>query len=140
MPLATNFLCCILLILACTVQPPSVPENDRTVTAVEYSDDWNLITIYLDGAVAPKTNNISRAMTANNARRGFDCFFLQCPRKLLKDGNIDTVIGLPANLFFSTGILVCIIVLKKCKKHNDILFINAAEYFEKGKRQDTMNF
>jgi len=36
--------------------------------------------------------------------------------KLLKDGNIDTVIGLPANLFFSTGIPVCILVLKKCKK------------------------
>jgi type I restriction-modification system DNA methylase subunit len=28
--------------------------------------------------------------------------------KLLKDGNIDTVIGLPAKLFFSTGIPVCI--------------------------------
>ena len=36
--------------------------------------------------------------------------------KLLKDGHIDTVIGLPANLFYSTGIPVCILVLKKCKK------------------------
>lgn len=35
--------------------------------------------------------------------------------KLLKDGNIDAVIGLPANLFFSTGIPVCILVLKKAK-------------------------
>jgi type I restriction enzyme M protein len=56
--------------------------------------------------------------------------------KLLKDGNIDTVIGLPANLFFSTGIPVCILVLKKCKKPDDVLFINAAEHFEKGKRQN----
>jgi type I restriction enzyme M protein len=56
--------------------------------------------------------------------------------KLLKDGNIDTVIGLPPNLFFSTGIPVCILVLKKCKKPDDVLFINAAEYFEKGKRQN----
>ena len=54
--------------------------------------------------------------------------------KLLKDGHIDTVIGLPANLFFSTGIPVCILVLKKCKKPDDVLFINAAEHFEKGKR------
>jgi len=54
--------------------------------------------------------------------------------KLLKDGNIDTVIGLPPNLFFSTGITVCIIILKKCKKPDDILFINASEHFEKGKR------
>jgi type I restriction enzyme M protein len=58
--------------------------------------------------------------------------------KLLKDGNIDTVIGLPANLFFSTGIPVCILVLKKCKKPDDVLFINASEHFEKGKRQNKL--
>ncbi len=58
--------------------------------------------------------------------------------KLLKDGHIDTVIGLPANLFYSTGIPVCILVLKKCKKPDDILFINAAEHFEKGKRQNLL--
>ncbi len=58
--------------------------------------------------------------------------------KLLKDGNIDTVIGLPSNLFFSTGIPVCILVLKKCKKYDDVLFINAAEHFEKGKRQNKL--
>jgi type I restriction enzyme M protein len=59
-------------------------------------------------------------------------------RKLLEDGNIDTVIGLPANLFFSTGIPVCILVLKKCKKPDDVLFINASEHFEKGKRQNQL--
>lgn len=48
------------------------------------------------------------------------------------------VIGLPANLFFSTGIPVCILVLKKCKKPDDVLFINAAEHFEKGKRQNQL--
>ena len=58
--------------------------------------------------------------------------------KLLKDGHIDTIIGLPANLFFSTGIPVCILVLKKCKKHDDVLFINAAEHFEKGRRQNQL--
>jgi len=58
--------------------------------------------------------------------------------KLLKDGNIDTVIGLPSNLFFSTGIPVCILVLKKCKKEDDVLFINASgdENFAKEKRQN----
>lgn len=59
-------------------------------------------------------------------------------KKLLKDGNIDTVIGLPANLFFSTGIPVCILVLKKCNKHDDVLFINASEHFEKEKRQNKL--
>ncbi len=60
--------------------------------------------------------------------------------KLLKDGHIDTVIGLPANLFYSTGIPVCILVLKKCKKPDNVLFINASgpENFEKGKRQNRL--
>ena len=56
--------------------------------------------------------------------------------KLLKDNNIDTVIGLPSNLFFSTGIPVCILVLKKCKKEDDVLFINASEHYKKEKRQN----
>ena len=61
-------------------------------------------------------------------------------KKLLNDGNIDAVIGLPSNLFYSTGIPVCILVLKKCKKYDDVLFINASssENFEKGKRQNTL--
>jgi type I restriction enzyme M protein len=58
--------------------------------------------------------------------------------KLLQDNNIDTVIGLPSNLFFSTGIPVCILVLKKCKKFDDVLFINASEHFEKMKRQNRL--
>ena len=58
--------------------------------------------------------------------------------KLLKDGNIDAVIGLPANLFFSTGIPVCILVLKKCKYADDVLFINASAFYEKGKRQNLL--
>ena len=59
-------------------------------------------------------------------------------KKLLEDDNIDAVIGLPANLFYSTGIPVCILVLKKCRKNDRILFINASgeEHYEKGKRQN----
>lgn len=56
--------------------------------------------------------------------------------KLLQDGHIDTVIGMPANLFYSTGIPVSILVLKRCKRPDDVLFINASEQFEKGKRQN----
>ena len=59
-------------------------------------------------------------------------------RKLLEDGHIDTVIGLPSNLFYSAGIPVCILVVKKCKKPDDVLFINASEGFEKGKRQNQL--
>ena len=60
-------------------------------------------------------------------------------RKLLDDGHIDTIIGLPANLFYSTGIPVCILVLKKCKNFDNVLFINASEHFEKGKRQNFLS-
>lgn len=60
-------------------------------------------------------------------------------RKLLKDNHIDTIIGLPSNLFYSTGIPVCILVLKKCKKEDDVLFVNASEHFDKEKRQNRLS-
>ena len=69
-------------------------------------------------------------------RRGAEARIRQ---KLLNDGHIDTIIGLPANLFYSTGIPVCILILKKCKKPDDVLFINAAEHFDKDKRQNTLS-
>ena len=53
-------------------------------------------------------------------------------RKYLIDNNyIDTVIQLPANLFFGVGIATCIIVLKKSKNDNKTLFINASNEFMK---------
>ena len=58
--------------------------------------------------------------------------------KLLKERYIDTVIGLPSNLFYSTGIPVCILVLKKCKKVDDVLFINASEHYKAEKRQNSL--
>jgi type I restriction enzyme M protein len=59
--------------------------------------------------------------------------------KLLKDNHIDTVIGLPGKLFYSTGIPVCIVVLKKCKKFEDVLFINASDEYVPGKRQNSLD-
>ena len=43
--------------------------------------------------------------------------------------------------YVSTGIPVCILVLKKCKKPDDVLFINASgpEHFDKGKRQNQLS-
>ncbi len=59
-------------------------------------------------------------------------------KELIKKDYIDAIIGLPANLFYSTGIPVCVIVMKKCRKNDKILFINASseEHYEKGKRQN----
>ena len=53
---------------------------------------------------------------------------------LIEDRNyLDAVIGLPANLFYGTPIPTCIMVFKKCRENpNDVLFINAAEHFERG--------
>ena len=53
---------------------------------------------------------------------------------LIEDKNfLDAVIGLPANLFYGTPIPTCIMVFKKCRENPDnVLFINAAEYFERG--------
>lgn len=53
---------------------------------------------------------------------------------------LDTVIGLPANLFFGTGIPACILVFKKNRTRKDILFIDASgeDNFEKGKNQNNL--
>jgi type I restriction enzyme M protein len=54
-------------------------------------------------------------------------------RKYLIENNyIDTVIQLPPDLFFGTTIATCIIVLKKSKRDNDILFIDASNEFKRG--------
>ncbi len=57
-------------------------------------------------------------------------------RKYLVDNNyIDTVIQLPPDLFFGTSIATCIIVLKKSKKDNKILFVDAsAEFVHEGNK------
>lgn len=50
---------------------------------------------------------------------------------LIENNFIDTVIQLPSNLFFGVGIATCIIVLKKSKADNSVLFIDASADFVK---------
>lgn len=59
-------------------------------------------------------------------------------RYLIEDKNyLDAVIGLPANIFYGTGIPTCILVFKICREHpEDILFIDASRDFEKIKTQN----
>lgn len=52
---------------------------------------------------------------------------------LLENSAIDTVIGLPANIFFNTSIPTTVIVLKKNKANRDVLFIDASQEFTKEK-------
>ncbi len=59
---------------------------------------------------------------------------------LIEDKNyLDAVIGLPANVFYGTGIPTCIMVFKKCKENpSDVLFIDASQHFEKVKTQNVL--
>lgn len=50
---------------------------------------------------------------------------------LLKNNFIDTVIQLPSDLFFWTSIATCILVLKKNKKDNNVLFIDASKEYKR---------
>lgn len=52
---------------------------------------------------------------------------------------VDTIIGLPANIFYGTSIPTCILVLKKNREHTgNILFIDASNDFEKQKNQNKL--
>lgn len=59
---------------------------------------------------------------------------------LIKEKNyLDAVIGLPVNLFFGTSIPACILVFKKCRENpDDVLFIDASQYFERIKNQNKL--
>lgn len=60
-------------------------------------------------------------------------------QKLLEDGSIDAVIGMPANLFFGTSIPTTVIILKKNRTNRDVLFIDASQDFIKGKNQNKLS-
>src|SRR5699024_9696773 len=56
---------------------------------------------------------------------------------LIEEKNyLDAIIGLPANIFFGTSIPTTILVFKKSRQTEDVLFIDASQSFEKGKNQN----
>ncbi|MCI1581085.1 MAG: type I restriction-modification system subunit M [Clostridium beijerinckii] len=57
---------------------------------------------------------------------------------LIGKNYLDAIIGLPANLFYGTGIPTVILVLKKSRENKDILFIDASNDFEKNKNQNNL--
>lgn len=52
-------------------------------------------------------------------------------RNLIEKNKIDAIIGLPANIFFGTGIPTIIMVLKQQRDNDDILIVDASKHFEK---------
>ena len=58
---------------------------------------------------------------------------------IIKKGWLDAVIGLPANIFYGTQIPTCIMVFKKCRSTDDVLFVDASECYVKGKNQNSLS-
>ena len=59
-------------------------------------------------------------------------------QQLIEENLLDTVIGLPEKLFFGTGIPAAILVFKKNKTDDTVLFIDASREFESGSNQNKL--
>ena len=59
-------------------------------------------------------------------------------QKLLEDGAIEAVIGLPGGIFYSTDIPTTVLILRKDRVDRDVLFIDASKLFKKEKSQNVM--
>lgn len=58
--------------------------------------------------------------------------------QILENNWLDAVVGLPVNLFFGTGIPACILIFKKNKANNNVVFIDGSNEYEKGKNQNVL--
>jgi type I restriction enzyme M protein len=59
-------------------------------------------------------------------------------QKTIEENLLEAVIGLPANLFFGTGIPAAILVFNKQKTSNNVLFIDASKHYESAKNQNKL--
>lgn len=59
-------------------------------------------------------------------------------KQFIKENLLDAVIGLPAKMFFGTGIPAAILIFKKNRRKKDILFIDASREYEEGTRQNRL--
>ena len=59
-------------------------------------------------------------------------------QQLIEENLLDTVIGLPEKLFFGTGIPAAILIFKKNKTDDTVLFIDASNEFKSGKNQNQL--
>lgn len=63
-----------------------------------------------------------------------------CRQRFIKDGILEAVIGLPAGLFYGTGIPACVLVLNRdgASSRKSALFINADREYREGKNQNSL--
>lgn len=59
-------------------------------------------------------------------------------QKLIEENLLDAVIGLPVNLFYGTGIPAAILVFKRNKADNNVIFIDASQEYQDGKNQNRL--
>lgn len=59
-------------------------------------------------------------------------------KAIIENNYLDAVIGMPAGIFYSTGIPTVVLVFKKNRSNKDVLFIDASRDFEKGKNQNIL--
>jgi type I restriction enzyme M protein len=59
-------------------------------------------------------------------------------QRMIEENLLEAVIGLPANLFFGTGIPAAILLFNKGKTHGDVLFIDASREFKEAKNQNVL--
>ena len=59
-------------------------------------------------------------------------------KQIIENYWLDAVVGLPENLFFGTGIPACILIFKKNKVDNNVVFIDASNDYDKGKNQNVL--
>ncbi len=62
----------------------------------------------------------------------------QIRKRLIEKNHIDAIIGLPANIFFGTGIPTLVMVLKQHRENDDVLIIDASKGFIKDNKQNKL--
>ena len=59
-------------------------------------------------------------------------------KNLIEKNNIDAIIGLPANMFYGTGIPTIIMVLRQKRENSDVLIVDASKYYEKAGKKNQL--
>lgn len=128
---------------------------DTVVSNPPYSQSWNPIhSDVFNGFKLPPKSKADYAFVLNGLHsldsNGTAVFILphgvlfrgqaegDIRRELIRRNWLDTVIGLPEKLFTNTDIPVCILLFRKNRTHDDVLFIDVQKDFEKLKSKNTM--